>query len=173
MARESGGGFGWFVIGVAVGAAAVYWGPNTYRQYVQKAPPIGSVRVEVAPDYTPGVWHRMVQFEIEYSRFKANGQNWDWPMKAPELQLCVREGSEYRKCLGPLDKELAACQGQFRCTTAPIRVPDLAFTVELNEWDDYNQPDPIGMVDCNVGQMCKFPLGVLTVRDAGTAPPTK
>ena len=170
MAQNSGGGLGWFVIGVAVGAAATFWGPSYYNKYVRQAPPIGSVRVDVAPGYTPGVWHRMARFEIEFSRYKENGQNWDWPMTDPELQLCIREGGEYRKCLGPKDVELAPCQGKFRCTTASIRVPDVPFTVELNEWDDYNKPDPIGMVDCDVGQTCKFPLGIVTIQGTGTVP---
>jgi hypothetical protein len=131
------------------------------------------VRVEVAPEYTPGEWKRMARLDIEFSRLKANGQNWDWPMMDPELQLCIREGTEYRKCFGPLDPELAGCQGKFRCTTGPIRVPDVPFAVELNEWDDYNKPDPIGAVDCDLGQVCKFPLGMVTVHNAGpvAAPP--
>ncbi len=161
------GGFGWFVIGAAVGAAAVYFGPTAYQRYVQKVP-MGGVRVEVASDYTPGVWRRAVRIDVEFSRFKENGQNWDWPMVDPELQLCIREGTEYRKCFGPQDPELAACQGKFRCTTGLIRVPDVPFSVELNEWDDYNKPDPIGTVDCNIGQVCKFPLGVVTLHDAGS-----
>ena len=166
MAGQSGGGgFGWFVIGVLVGAVGVSYGPSTYQKYVLKAPE--SVRVEVGGDYTPGVWRRSARFDIEFSKFKANGQNWDWPMMAPEMQLCIREGSEYRKCLGPQDAELSPCQGRFRCTTAVIKLPDVPFTVELNEWDDYNKPDPIGTVDCNVGQTCKFPLGVVTIRNAG------
>jgi hypothetical protein len=169
MAQSGGGGFGWFVIGVAVGAAAVYFGPNAYRQYVQQnRVPVGGVRVEVAPEYTPGEWRRTARLEIEFSRYKANGQNWDWPMVDPELQVCIREGTEFRKCYGPLDGELAACKGKFRCTTAPIRVPSVAFSIELNEWDDYNQPDPIGAVTCDIGQVCKFGLGQVTVRDAGT-----
>ena len=40
----------------------------------------------------------------------------------------------------------------------------MPFTVELNEWDDYNKPDPIGSVDCDVGQTCKFPLGTVAIR---------
>ena len=166
MAGQSGGGgCGWFVIGVLVGAVGVSYGPSTYQKYVLKAPE--SVRVEVGGDYTPGVWRRSARFDIEFSKFKANGQNWDWPMMAPEMQLCIREGSEYRKCLGPQDAELSPCQGRFRCTTAVIKLPDVPFTVELNEWDDYNKPDPIGTVDCDVGQTCKFPLGVVTIRSAG------
>jgi hypothetical protein len=160
------GGFGWFVIGCAVGAAVVYFGPTAYQRYVQKVP-VGGVRVEVASDYTPGVWRRTARFDVEFSRLKANGQNWDWPMTDPELQLCIREGTEYRKCFGPLDPELAGCQAKFRCTTGPIRVPDVPFAVELNEWDDYNKPDPIGSVECEVGQVCKFPLGMVTVHNAG------
>lgn len=165
MAQRSGGGLGWFVIGAVAGGLAVYYGPNAYQQYVQRTP-AGAVRVEVASDYTPGVWRRSARIDVEFSRLKANGQNWDWPMTSPELQLCIREGSEYRKCFGPLDAELAPCQGKFRCTTNAIRVPDVAFTVELNEWDDYNKPDPIGSVPCDVGQSCKFPLGVISVHDA-------
>jgi hypothetical protein len=80
------GGLGWFVIGCAVGAAAVYFGPTAYQRYVQKVP-VGGVRVEVASDYTPGVWRRTARFEVEFSRMKANGQNWDWPLTDPELQL--------------------------------------------------------------------------------------
>jgi hypothetical protein len=49
-------------------------------------------------------------------------------------------------------------------------VPDVPFAVELNEWDDYNKPDPIGAVECDVGQTCKFPLGMVTVQGAGAAP---
>ncbi len=168
MAQRSGGGFGWFIIGIAVGAGGVYFGPSAYQKYVEKVP-AGGVRVEVASDYTPGVWRRPARFDVEFSRLKANGQNWDWPMTNPELQLCIREGTEYRKCFGPLDPELAACQGKFKCTTAVIRVPDGPFAVELNEWDDYNKPDPIGSVECDVGQTCKFQLGMVTVRSAATA----
>jgi len=165
MAQQSGGGLGWFVIGALVGAAAVSFGPGAYQKYVLKAPE--NVRVEVAPGHTPGVWRRLARFDIEFSRFRAQGQNWDWPMTSPELQLCIREGSEYRKCLGPLDGELASCQGTFRCTTAAIRVPDGPFGIELNEWDDYNKPDPIGSADCDVGMTCKLALGVVTVRAVG------
>lgn len=163
--KSGGGGFGWFIVGIAVGAAGLYYGPNVFRKYVQQLP--DNVRVEVANDYTPGVWRRTARFDVEFSRFKATGQNWDWPFTAPELQLCVREGGEYRKCFGPKDPELASCQGKFRCTTAAIKVPDGAIGIELNEWDDYNQPDPIGAIDCDVGQTCKFALGVVTVRAAG------
>lgn len=164
--RSGGGGFGWFVIGIAVGAAGAWYGPNYYSQYVQQRVPVGGVRVEVSPQHTPGQWTRVARVDVEFSRFKANGQNWDWPMTDPELQLCVREGVEFRKCYGPLDPELAACKGQFRCTTAAIKVPGVAFAIELNEWDDYNKPDPIGVVTCDVGQTCKFELGIVTVRDA-------
>jgi hypothetical protein len=163
--RSGGGGFGWFIIGVVVGACGVYFGPTAYQKYSQEIP-AGQVRVEVAPESTPGEWKRMVRFDIEFSRYKANGQNWDWPMVDPELQLCIREGSEFRKCYGPLDAELAACKGKFRCTTAAIAVPGVAFSIELNEWDDYNKPDPIGTLSCDVGQTCRFPLGIVTVRDA-------
>ncbi|MFM9863228.1 MAG: hypothetical protein ACKVRO_06440, partial [Micropepsaceae bacterium] len=45
---------------------------------------------------------------------------------------------------------------------------DVPFSVELNEWDDYNKPDPIGAVDCNIGQVCKFPLGAVTLHDVGS-----
>jgi hypothetical protein len=168
--RSGGGGLGWFILGAAAGAAAMYYGPGAYQQYTQRMP-AGAVRVEVAPDYTPGVWRRSARFDIEFSRLKANGQNWDWPMTDPELQLCIREGSEYRKCFGPLDPVLATCKGRFRCRTAVIRVPDIAFTVELNEWDDYNKPDPIGTVTCDIGQVCKFSLGVVTVHNAGPPAP--
>ena len=56
MAQRS-GGFGWFIIGVAVGAAGVTFGPGAYQKYVQQIP-AGGVRVEVSSDYTPGVWRR-------------------------------------------------------------------------------------------------------------------
>ena len=51
--------------------------------------------------------------------------------------------------------------------------PDVPFAVELNEWDDYNKPDPIGAIECDVDQVCKFPLGMVTVRSDGpvAAPP--
>lgn len=171
MAQSSGGGGGflWFLIGIGVGVAGTIYGPGLYQQYANR--PAGEVRMEIEPQYTPGVWTRRVRFDIEYSAKKENGQNWDWPMTAPELQLCVREGSEYRKCYGPLDPEVGPCQGKYRCTTGVIPVPAVAFAIELNEWDDYNKPDPIGSVDCDVGQTCKFPLGVVVVRDAGTAAP--
>ncbi len=167
MSQRSGGGFGWFIVGIAVGVAGTIYGPDLFRKYVQPLPE--NVRVEVAGDYTPGVWQRTVRFDVEFSRFKANGQNWDWPFTAPELQLCVREGGEYRKCFGPKDPELASCQGRFRCTTAAMKVPGGPFGIELSEWDDYNQPDPIGAVECNIGQTCKFQLGLVTVRAAGPA----
>jgi hypothetical protein len=167
---DRGGGFGWFVIGCAVGAAAVFFGPTAYTRYVQKVP-VGGVRIDVGSDYTPGLWHRTVRVDVEFSKYKENGQNWDWPMVDPELQVCIREGAEYRRCLGPLDPALAGCQGKFRCTTGPIPVPDVAFAIELNEWDDYNKPDPIGIVECNVGQSCKFALGVVTVHSAGSSAP--
>lgn len=163
---DRGGGFGWFVIGCAVGAAAVYFGPTAYTKYVKKVPVTGA-RIDVGSDYTPGLWHRRVRIDVEFSRYKENGQNWDWPMTDPELQLCVHEGEEYRRCLGPKDPELAPCQQKFRCTTNVIAVPDGPFAVELNEWDDYNANDPIGVVECDVGQTCKFPLGVIRVVDAG------
>jgi hypothetical protein len=166
MAQRSGGsGFGWFLIGVLVGAAGVWYGPGAYQRYVQRIP--GTVRVEVGGNYTPGVWHRTARFDIEFSKYKANGQNWDWPMTAPELQVCIREGSEYRKCFGPKDPELSSCQGRFQCTTGVLHVPDVPFTLELNEWDDYNANDPIGTVDCDMGQDCTFPLGRVHVRPAG------
>jgi hypothetical protein len=145
MAKNSSGdGLGGFILGLAIGAASVYWGPGLYQKYVRGTPE--SVRIEIAGDRTPGVWNRTARFQIEFSRFKEDGRNWDWPFTAPELQLCIREGSEYRKCLGPKDTELASCQGKFQCTTGPIRVPDAPFDVELNEWDDYNAVDPIGIV---------------------------
>ena len=165
MAQKSGGGgFGWFIIGCAVGAAGVTWGPDFFRKNVLKEPE--TIRMQVPSDYTPGVWQRLVRLDIEYSSLKADGRNWDWPMKAPELQLCIREGREIRKCFGPLDAEIASCQGKFRCTTAPIKVPNGPFGIELNEWDDYNAADPIGTVDCDVGRTCQFALGSVTVRGA-------
>lgn len=158
MAGRGGSGFGWFIIGAIVGAVGVSYGPTHFRTYVQQQPV--PVRVEVANDYTPGVWRRMTRIDIEFSRKKANGQNWDlWPMTEPELQVCIVEGTEYRKCYGPLSPELAACQGRYRCVTEVIKVPDVPFAIELNEWDDYNRPDPIGRVDCDVGFECRFPLG--------------
>jgi hypothetical protein len=160
MARQSGGGAGALLFGIVVGAAGMYYGPGLYQKYVARAPE--AVRIEVAGGVAPGIWNRVARFDIEYSAKRPDGKDWDWPMTAPELQLCVREGSEYRRCLGPRDSELAACQGKFRCTTGPIKVPDGGFTVELNEWDDYNQPDPIGAVECNIGARCQFPLGVVT-----------
>ena len=164
MAQSSGGGFGWFIIGIAVGVAGAFWGPSFFQKYVRQEPE--QARVTLAPGNTPDQWRRRAQFDIEFSQFREQGQNWDWPMTAPELQLCVQDGAEYRKCLGPADAELRSCQGVFRCTTAPIRVPDRAFRVELNEWDDYNKPDPIGAADCDVGQTCRLALGVVTVRAA-------
>src|SRR6185436_1915774 len=137
MASQSGGGgFGAFLIGVIVGAAGMYYGPGLYQKYVRQQPE--QVRVEVQGDHNPGVWNRAARFDIEFSAKRADGKDWDWPFTAPELQLCIREGTEYRRCLGPKDAPLAACQGKFRCTTGPISVPDAPFTVELNEWDDYN-----------------------------------
>lgn len=164
MAQSGGGGFGWFIIGIAVGAAGLYWGPTAFQKYVRKEPE--QARVTVAPGNTPDMWRRMARFDIEFSQYREQGQNWDWPMTAPELQLCIQDGSEYRKCLGPPDSELRSCQGVFRCTTGPIRVPDGPFRVELNEWDDYNKPDPIGASECNIGQTCRLTLGVVTVRAA-------
>jgi hypothetical protein len=164
--RSGGGGFGWFIIGLAVGAAGVYFGPSAYQSYVSRVP-MGQVRMEVEPTHVPGQWHRTARLDIEFSRMKADGRNWDWPLIEPELQVCIREGNELRKCMGPLDPALAACKGKYRCTTAAIAVPDAAFTIELNEWDDYNKPDPIGVVMCDVGQTCKFELGIVTVRAAG------
>lgn len=158
--RSGGGGFGLLLFGIAVGAAGMYYGPGLYQKYVKRAPE--QVRVEVKGDHTPGVWTRTTRFDVEFSAKRADGKDWDWPFTAPELQLCIREGSEYRRCLGPKDAELASCQGKFKCTTAPIRVPGGPFTVELSEWDDYNQPDPIGTVDCDIGQTCRFPLGIVT-----------
>ena len=84
-------------------------------------------------------------------------------MMDPELQVCIVEGTEYRKCFGPQSPELAACQGRFRCATEVLKLPDVPFTIELNEWDDYNKPDPIGTFECDVGLECKFPLGRVTV----------
>jgi hypothetical protein len=166
MARGSGGGgFGTFLLGCIVGAAGITWGPGAFNKYVMGAPE--TVRMTVPSDYTPGVWTQEVRFEIEYSSMKADGRNWDWPLTEPELQLCVREGVEYRKCFGPRDPEVAACQGKFRCTTAAIKVPPGPVNIELNEWDDYNQPDPIGTVECEIGQTCKFALGVVTVIAVG------
>lgn len=170
MAQKSGGGgFGSFIVGVAIGAAGMYFGPDIYRNRVlnQQPVPVGGVRVEAGADYVPGQWNRRAQIDIEFSRYKANGQNWDWPMIEPELQLCIREGTEMRQCYGPLDPVMAPCRGKYRCTTAAIAVPGVAFAIELNEWDDYNKPDPIGAVTCDVGQICKFQLGVVTVRGAG------
>ncbi len=166
MAQNSGGGgFGWFIVGIAVGVAGTIYGPGLYNKYVLKAPE--RVRIEAAPNVTPGEWRRMARFDIEFSRFKADGRNWDWPMKDPELQLCIRQGREYRKCFGPKEAEVASCQKLFKCTTAAISVPPGRFEVELNEWDDFNAPDPIGTIDCNVGETCKFDLGIVTVSAAG------
>ena len=163
MARQSGGGgFGAFVIGVAVGVAATIYGPGLYQKYVSKTPE--TVRIETTSEHTPGQWHRIARFDVEFSTKRADGKDWDWPFTDPELQLCIREGTEYRRCLGPKDPQLAACQEKVRYTTAPIQVPDGPFTVELNEWDDYNPNDPIGTVDCDIGQTCKFPLGTVTAR---------
>ena len=86
MAGQSGGsGFGWFFIGIIVGAAAVSYGPAAYQKYVVRGP--AAVRVDVGGNYTPGVWRRSARFDVEFSKYKANGQNWDWPMLDPELQL--------------------------------------------------------------------------------------
>jgi hypothetical protein len=120
----------------------------------------------VPNDHTPGVWRRKARLAIEFSTVKADGKDWDWPLTAPELTVCIREGAEYRKCLGVKDPELKDCQGVFKCMTGPISVPDVPFTVELFEFDDYNAPDAIGAVDCDVGRTCEFPLGRVTVLDA-------
>jgi len=161
MASQSGGGFGPFLFGLVVGAAGLYYGPGLYQKYVAKTPE--QVRIEVpATGHTPGEWNRTARFDIEFSAKRADGKDWDWPLTAPEVQLCIRQGSEYRRCYGPKDMEVAACQEKFRCTTAPIKVPNGSFTVELNEWDDYNPVDPIGTVDCDIGQTCRFPLGIVT-----------
>jgi hypothetical protein len=165
MASSDGSGFGVFILGCAAGAAALYWGPSLYRQYVQKKPDI--VRVEMTSDHTPGLWNRSARIGIEFSRVKANGQDWDWPMTAPELQVCIKEGAEYRRCLAPKDPVLAPCQGKFICETGPIKVPDVPFEIEIYEYDDYNAPDFVGRVDCDIGQTCKFDLGVVTVMGVG------
>lgn len=167
--NSGGGGFGWFIVGCAVGAAGMYYGPDIYAKRVlnQQPLPKGSVRMEAGPGYVPGQWTRRARIDIAFSRFKATGAYWDWPMTDPELQLCIREGTDFRKCYGPLDLELAPCKARFSCTTAVIPVPSVAFVIELNEWDDYNSPDPIGATPCDVGQTCKFQLGEVTVRDAG------
>ena len=74
MAGQSGGsGFGWFVIGVIVGAVGVAYGPTQFRKYVQQQPT--QVRINVANDYTPGVWRRSARLDIEFSRYKANGRS--------------------------------------------------------------------------------------------------
>jgi hypothetical protein len=166
MARNSGGGgFGWFIVGIAFGVAGTIYGPGLYRTHVLKQPE--RARVDLADNVTPREWQRMARFDIEFSQFKADGRNWDWPMKAPELQLCVRQGAEYRKCFGPRNVEMASCQKLFKCTTASIPVPPGRFEVELVEWDDFNAADPIGSVECDVGETCKFELGIVTVRAAG------
>ena len=165
MAQRSSGGFGWFVIGIAVGVAGTLYGPGAYTKYISKTP--DTVRVEVPATTTPAGWRRMARFDIEFSKFRADGKNWDWPMTDPELQLCIRQGSEYRKCFGPKDFEVAACQAKFKCTTAAIEVPAGRFIVELNEWDDFNPPDPIGSIECDIGETCKFALGIVTVTAAG------
>jgi hypothetical protein len=168
MARNSGGGgFGWFVVGIAVGVAGTIYGPGVYKKYVLKE--ADTVRVDVPAATTPSGWQRMARFDIEFSRFRADGKNWDWPFTDPELQLCIRQGDEYRKCFGPKDFEVAACQGKFKCTTAAIQVPPGRFIVELNEWDDWNPVDPIGSIECDIGETCKFALGIVTVRAAGGA----
>lgn len=162
--------FGGFLVGIAVGVAATLYAPSLYVKYVTKegdkpAPP-GSVRIEVPPDHTPGVWRRKARLAIEFSQKKADGNPWDWPMTSPELTVCVREGLEYRKCLTPKDAALSNCQGVFQCTTGTIDIPDVAFTIELFEYDDYNQPDVIGAVECDVGRACEFPLGRVRVLEA-------
>ena len=163
--RSGGGGFGWFIVGIGVGIAATIYGPGAYTKYVLKVPE--RPRIDAPANATPTAWKRMARFEIEYSQFKADGRNWDWPMKAPELQLCIRQGAEYRQCFGPKDAQVASCQGLFKCTTAAISVPAGRFEVELVEWDDFNAPDPIGIVSCDVGETCKFDLGIVTVHPAG------
>jgi hypothetical protein len=162
--------FGGFVIGFAVGVAAMYYGPDYIRKHVTKeaykpAPP-GAVRVEVPPDHTPGLWRRKAKLAIEFSQKKADGNPWDWPLTAPELSVCIREGTEYRKCLTPADPAVKSCQGVFTCVTGTIDVPDVPFTVELFEFDDYNAPDPIGAIDCDIGRTCEFPLGRVRVMEA-------
>lgn len=162
--------FGGFVVGVAVGVAAAMFGPQLFKTYVTKeaskpAPP-GSVRIEVPSNHTPGVWRRKARIAIEFSRTKSDGKDWDWPLTSPELSVCVREGMEYRKCLTPKDAALADCQGVFQCVTGVVDVPDVPFTVELFEFDDYNPPDAIGAAECDIGKTCEFPLGRVRVMDA-------
>ena len=100
MARQSGGGgFGAFVIGVIVGVVGTMYGPGLYQKYVLKTPE--TVRIETTAERTPGQWHRTARFDVEFSSKRADGKDWDWPFTEPELQLCIREGSEYRRCLGP------------------------------------------------------------------------
>ncbi|HAH10640.1 MAG TPA: hypothetical protein DCL48_11110 [Alphaproteobacteria bacterium] len=167
MAQSTLGGF---IIGFAVGAVAVAYGPQLYEQYgkgvIAPSEP-EKVRIEVPPDHTPGVWRRKAAFDIEFSQKKADGNDWDWPLTSPELQLCIREGTEYRKCWGPTDPALKGCQGKFKCSTGPLNVPDVAFEVELYEFDDYNDPDRIGSVSCDIGRSCEFPLGRVTITNAG------
>lgn len=161
MAESGGGSFGAFVFGVVVGVAGTIYGPGLYQKYVSKQPE--TVRIEMGGEQKPGLWQRTARFDIQFSSKRPDGKDWDWPMTEPELQLCIRDGSEYRRCLGPRDPALASCQGKFTCTTGPISVPSHGFTVELNEWDDFNAPDPIGTIDCDVGQTCQFALGKIII----------
>jgi hypothetical protein len=162
MAQSGGGNFGAFLFGVVVGVAGAYYGPGLYQKYVRQAPE--TVRIEMQGDRKPGVWRRSARFDIEFSAKRADGKDWDWPMTEPEVQLCIRDGAEYRRCLGPRDPAIASCQGRFSCTTGPISVPEVPFTFELYEWDDYNAPDLIGSIDCDIGQTCTFTLGKVSVR---------
>src|SRR5262245_18931879 len=122
MASKSGdsGGFGAFLIGVIADAAGLYYGPRRYQRYVHENVAPQPVRVEVGSDYTPGVWRREARLAIEFSSKRADGKDWDWPMTSPELQVCIRETNEYRKCWGPSDMELKMCQGHFQCVTGPM-----------------------------------------------------
>jgi hypothetical protein len=162
--------FGGFMIGLVTGLLLAWYGPTMFKRYVTKteqqpAPP-GSVRIEVPSNHTPGIWRRKARIQIEFSQKKADGNDWDWPLTSPELSVCVREGLEYRKCLTPKDQALKNCQGVFQCVTGVLDVPDVPFTVELFEFDDYNPPDPIGAVDCDIGRTCDFPLGRVRVIEA-------
>lgn len=167
MAKRSGGSrFAWFVLGCILGGLGGYFGPDLYDRnrglidtvVLRNPPPPPPV------DYRPGVWRRTVTLDITYSAQKANGQPWDWPMTAPELELCILEGDQFKKCWKRTDAELSDCQSKFQCTARGIQVPDVPFTVELKEADDLNASDEIGSVLCNVGETCRFDLGSVTVK---------
>jgi chromosomal replication initiator protein len=98
---------------------------------------------------------------LEHEMPEQQFNTWIRPLQAVEGDGVLRLMAPNRFSVDWVNKNLL---GRLAAILQEIAGCDVPFTVELNEWDDYNKPDPIGSVDCDLGMACKFPLGTVTVR---------